>query len=513
MFDAIELLRRAAGRPSMSTGIVLRMALLKLPHMAEELAPFVVLFASMITFWRLTRSHELTVARAAGVSVWQFLLPVIGFAALFGVFKIAVINPAGAVLYGHFERMEAQLIGGGSSLLAVSNTGFWLRQVDEKGNSVVYARRVSSQEMQLFDVIILNFEGQDRFVSRVDAASARLETGHWLVTDAWLTAPERPARFESSYRIPTAMTVEQIQDSFASPLTISFWELPGVIRMLEAAGLYGDPSPPALAPARRNSHPACRDGPDRSDVLAAAAPARRNRAPGHIRRLRRIRALFRLQPGRRARPERHDPGRPCRMDACRRLEHAGHRHAAASRGRIAAMSPDLHPPSVPPIYRAAMKMTVSLRGFALSAAVALLAVWPALSQEQRIVAVVNDDIVSNFDIDGRIALTLVSTGAPDTPDVRQRMRAQVLRQLIDERIQIQESKRLGLTIPKTEIDEAIKRIEQSNKLPPGGLDQILRGAGVPRSAMDRQIEATMAWQRLVHRPPPLADRGQPRRGR
>jgi len=236
MFDAIELLRRAAGRPSMSTGIVLRMALLKLPHMAEELAPFVVLFASMITFWRLTRSQELTVARAAGVSVWQFLLPVIGFAALFGIFKVAVINPAGAVLYGHFERMEAQLIGGGSSLLAVSNNGFWLRQVNEKGNSVVYARRVASQEMQLFDVIILNFEGQDRFVSRVDAASARLETGNWLVTDAWLTAPERPARFEASYRIPTAMTAEQIQDSFASPLTISFWELPGVIRMLEAAG-------------------------------------------------------------------------------------------------------------------------------------------------------------------------------------------------------------------------------------------------------------------------------------
>ena len=145
-----------------------------------------------------------------------------------------------------------------------------------------------------------------------------------------------------------------------------------------------------------------------------------------------------------------------------------------------------------------MIMTTELRRFALSAAVALLAFSPVLAQEQRIVAVVNDDIVSNFDIDGRIALTLISTGAPDSPDIRQRMRAQILRQLIDERIQIQEAKRLGLTIPKTEIDDAIKRIEQSNKLTPGGLDRILRGAGVPRSAMDRQIEATMAWQRLVN---------------
>ena len=236
MFDTIELLRRSAGRPSVTTQTVLKMAFLKLPQMAEELAPFVVLFAAMITFWRLTRSNELTVARAAGVSVWQFLLPIIGFAAVFGVFKATVVNPAGAVLYGNYERLEAELMRGGSSMLSVSNSGFWLRQLDANGNSVVHARRVSSQDMQLFDVVILNFEGQDKFIGRVDAASAKLEAGDWLVTDAWITAPERPAHFEKAYRVPTSMTAEQIQDSFASPLTISFWELPGFIRMLEAAG-------------------------------------------------------------------------------------------------------------------------------------------------------------------------------------------------------------------------------------------------------------------------------------
>lgn len=236
MFDAIELLRRAAGRADTSTTLVLRMALLKLPNMAEELAPFVVLFAAMITFWRLTRSHELTVARAAGVSVWQFLLPVVVVAALFGAFKVTVVNPAAATLYASYERLEAQLLRGRSSLLAVSESGFWLRQIDQAGNSVVHARRVSSAEMILFDVIIFNFEGKDRFTSRVDAARASLRDGFWEVDDAWITAPERPARFERRYRVPTNMTAEQIQDSFASPTTISFWELPGFIRLLESAG-------------------------------------------------------------------------------------------------------------------------------------------------------------------------------------------------------------------------------------------------------------------------------------
>jgi len=235
-FDSIELLRRAAGRPDVPTELVLQMALLKLPQMAEQLSPFVVLFAAMVTFWRLTRSHELTVARSAGVSVWQFLVPIAGFAILFGVFKTTAINPAAAVLYGNFERVEAQLLRGRSSLLAVADSGVWLRQIDAGGNSVVHARRVASQEMALFDVVILNFEGEDRFVGRIDAASARLADGHWAVSDAWISAPERPSRFEANYRVPTTMTAEQIQDSFSSPLTISFWELPSFIRMLEAAG-------------------------------------------------------------------------------------------------------------------------------------------------------------------------------------------------------------------------------------------------------------------------------------
>ncbi len=143
-----------------------------------------------------------------------------------------------------------------------------------------------------------------------------------------------------------------------------------------------------------------------------------------------------------------------------------------------------------------MTLSATLRRFALALSLVALC-HPAGAQEQRIVAVVNDDIVSNFDIDGRTSLQLISTGAPDTPDSRARMRPQILRQLIDERIQLQEAKRLGLTIPRSEIDESIKRIESSNNLPPGGLDQIFRRAGVPRGAMDKQIEAAMAWQRLI----------------
>jgi peptidyl-prolyl cis-trans isomerase SurA len=134
----------------------------------------------------------------------------------------------------------------------------------------------------------------------------------------------------------------------------------------------------------------------------------------------------------------------------------------------------------------------------LMAAALLIAVGAPLgAQEQRIIAVVNTDIVSNFDIDSRIALNFATVQGGASQETRERVRPQVLRQLIDERIQVQEAKRLGVTVAKREIDAQVARLERNNNLPPGAVEQILRRAGSSRSALERQIEASIAWGRIV----------------
>ncbi len=236
LFDLIEVLRRSSSRANATLGLVAQLSLFKLPKLIQEMVPFVVLFATVIAFWRLSRTHELTVVRAAGVSVWQFLLPVVVVTLIIGGFMLTIFNPVSAVFYSRYEQLESEVFRGRSSMLAVSSTGVWLRQADGATNSVIHAQRVAAQDLELYDVIIFTFEGQDRFVGRVDAASARLEAGYWLLRDAWVSTPERPSRHEMEYRIPTDMTRDRIQDSFGAPETISFWDLPGFIRTLEAAG-------------------------------------------------------------------------------------------------------------------------------------------------------------------------------------------------------------------------------------------------------------------------------------
>ncbi len=236
LIETVELLRRAADEPNATLGIVLGMAFLKLPYLAQLLLPFGVLFAGMLCFWRMTRSHELTVMRAAGVSVWQFLMPAIVIVGVLGAVKITVVNPVAAVLYARYEQLEVKYLRAKRNMLAVSPTGFWLRAADGATNSVVHAQRITSQGLELHEAIIFNFQGDERFISRVDAKMARLEPGFWRLQNAWITGPERPAQFAADFRLPTELTPERIQDSFAAPQTISFWDLPSFIRMLDRAG-------------------------------------------------------------------------------------------------------------------------------------------------------------------------------------------------------------------------------------------------------------------------------------
>ncbi len=235
LVSTVDLLDRLASKEA-SLGVVLRMVLLKLPYLSQEVMPFIVLFAGLSCFWRLTRSHELVVTRAAGISVWQILLPVLGVAILVGVVTVTLLNPLASVMLGRFEQLEAQYIRNEASTLAVSSTGLWLRQADANGQSVIHAQRATNDPLVLYDVIVFQFEDLDRFVGRIDAARAVLEPGRWVLFETWQTRPGSPTDFAERIEIKSNLTREKILDSFAPPETISFWSLPGFIELLNEAG-------------------------------------------------------------------------------------------------------------------------------------------------------------------------------------------------------------------------------------------------------------------------------------
>lgn len=236
LIDIINLGDRAASRDGTDFAVVLGMALLRLPYIAQKVLPFAVLFGTMLTYIWLTRTNELIVTRAAGVSAWQFLLPSLFLAALLGVFVITVFSPLSSAMIARFERMEAQFLRGQESMLAVSPGGLWLREGNAERQYVIHASQVTDSGADLHDVIIFAFEGEDRFVERIDATDAVLKEGYWDLDNVLITRPDTTAERMAQLELPTELTLHRIQDSFASPETMSFWALPAFIKTMEAAG-------------------------------------------------------------------------------------------------------------------------------------------------------------------------------------------------------------------------------------------------------------------------------------
>lgn len=238
LFDVIELIRRAAGRGEIGVVNLVLMALLKLPQMMHTVLPFAVMIGTMVAFWRMTRTHELVVARSAGISVWQFLAPVLVLVLGLGVFELAAFNPLAASLYGRYQKMEDEILLGRTGSLDVSEVGLWLREGAADRQLVLHADQVQQEALtlNLRGVHVFFLDGRERFAKRLSARSGRLADGWLELHDVWEMQGGKSSVHRDALRLPTELTLERVHDNFAAPETMSFWQLPAFIAFFEKAG-------------------------------------------------------------------------------------------------------------------------------------------------------------------------------------------------------------------------------------------------------------------------------------
>ena len=130
--------------------------------------------------------------------------------------------------------------------------------------------------------------------------------------------------------------------------------------------------------------------------------------------------------------------------------------------------------------------------------VAVLFTGPAAAQQSLgIAAVVNDEIVSALDLNRRLTLVIRSSRLRDSGQVRRRLAPQVLRNLVSERLKLQEAKRLNIRVTRQDMERAFKELERQRNLPEGGLDTFLKQAGINKAALAEQVEVDIAWGKVV----------------
>jgi lipopolysaccharide export system permease protein len=233
--DFVELMRRAGDAQNASAGVMASLAFYRAPSIAEQVLPFAVLFGAIGALLGLSRKLELVVARAAGVSAWQFLQPGLLTALVIGLFAVMLFNPIAADFKQRAANIEAKIFA--KSGRTANDKELWLRQKSIDGQSVVRAISASEQGRRLNQVTFFNYDSRGRFIERVEAAFAVLQDGYWDLTDVRVISTlDEPQSYANSV-IATNLEIEQVRRSFTPPEQVSYWDLPEVIDRTRKAGL------------------------------------------------------------------------------------------------------------------------------------------------------------------------------------------------------------------------------------------------------------------------------------
>ena len=233
--DYIELMRRAGGLANVSGLFVAQTAFYRVPLSLEKLMPFCILIGAMVSFLALSRRLELVVARASGISAWQFTTPALLSALALGILATVIYNPVSAEMLERAKGMERKIFTDGAPTLQ-DGAGFWLNQSTSEGQSVINAARSQGQGALLTGISVFRYDTSGIFRERIEAQEATLEPGRWVFKQVRRYTLDNPVIEQDTFTIATTLTLAQVRNSFSTPETVSFWQLPDYIKSSENSG-------------------------------------------------------------------------------------------------------------------------------------------------------------------------------------------------------------------------------------------------------------------------------------
>jgi lipopolysaccharide export system permease protein len=234
LIDLVELIRRAGEGANVSTLSLARLAFLRTPLIAEQVLPFAVLFGSLVAFLGLSRRLELVIARTAGVSVWQFGLPPVVVATLIGLLAMMLYNPVAVSLKQRAAGLEGRIFARAATTVPQNR---FIRQLSVDGSSIIRAANGADDGASLFSVTVFVFDRSGLLLERVEADSAYLRRGHWLLENARMVTVGIEPLKSDRYLLATNLTRDEVRQALGSTENVTFWRLPATIRQLELAGL------------------------------------------------------------------------------------------------------------------------------------------------------------------------------------------------------------------------------------------------------------------------------------
>ncbi|MCR9139155.1 MAG: LptF/LptG family permease [Alphaproteobacteria bacterium] len=236
MVDFNEFSNRASALSGYTLPIGLMLSALRLPNIMQATVPFIILFSSISVLIALNRKYELVVARSAGVSAWQFLLPLCTASFLMGVVMVAAVNPLSSYALSIVQEIEVGLGMQRPTVGTIKRTP-WIRQRTDEGVTIIGAKNFARRGLLLGDTSFIRLADDGSITERIDSKTALLEDGNWVLRDATRISKDDTAQAMGTVKIKSNLRPEFVEESLASPQSISFYELPRKIEVARSFGL------------------------------------------------------------------------------------------------------------------------------------------------------------------------------------------------------------------------------------------------------------------------------------
>lgn len=235
LVDYVEASRNIGTDSDISPLELLTLTGLKIPKLIEQTIPFVVLFGVMGTLSSMNKRSELTVMRAAGLSAWRFLRPVVLVTAFIGVLWSTVVNPLSSRMMGIYDARTAAISGD------TQTKEIWLREGSGGERRVIQAKSLNLLSKRLDDVVFYEMglapDGAMVFERRYDAGSAQLITsGFWTLKNVTENAPNEITRLSNELTLPTNITIEDLKEQSGQQISPPFWSIQAEIKANADAG-------------------------------------------------------------------------------------------------------------------------------------------------------------------------------------------------------------------------------------------------------------------------------------
>ena len=219
------------------------LAVFSSPTLVLQAMPIIVMLSGLTFCVGLARSNEFVVTRAIGMAALRAMVSPAISAFILGLATILFLNPLSALFMIYHDQLKDSYTDVSRGAVSFGDDGFWLRQKDEEGHTVIHAQSANSRGTSLREATALKFDKSGQLMKRIFSRTAILREKEWVFTNGkvWSTGrrwvnPEQRAETFEILRFATDITPAQILDGYPKPEAVPIWDKISTIESIGAAG-------------------------------------------------------------------------------------------------------------------------------------------------------------------------------------------------------------------------------------------------------------------------------------